>query len=217
MLVPAMSLPEIKKSLHIDYDPEIKNRIEIIKRTYQSKWIRNGRKDFVETVVVPVKSRNNWRITIICRQDDVTTIPYLIAFDKHGITASHLCEISNNHLMHFNSHFFKRFRERGKLEIDKPEQVIKSFFRKNQVLFPCYSAREDGCQQLFVPLHGGVGLGTYHPDTEICEFKTFVDNSLLGQDQCDEVNQIWIDVLSELTVEMQRRIDKRAKRNVVMS
>lgn len=195
----------------MDYEPEIKNRVESIKISYQQKWIRNGSKDFVETIAFPVKSRNNWRITITCKKNYVSTVPYLIAYDKHGITASHLCDISDNKLMHFNSHFFKRFRERGKLSIDKPEQVIKYFFKKNQVLFPCYGPREDGTQQLFLPVYGGVALGNFHPDTEICEFKTYVDNSLLGKNQLDEINRIWIEVLTEIAAEMQRRIDKRTK------
>ena len=205
-----MSLSEIKKSVYDDYMSAVKNRIESIKMTCKAKWIRNGRKDFAETVECPVKSRNNWRITILCEQGDVTTIPYLISYDKHGVTASYMSDLAENHLLHFNAHFFKRFRERGKINMDKPEQVIKLFFRKNLALIPCYSPREDGTQQLFVPVHGGIGLGNYHPDTQICEFKTFVDDSLLRQDQRDEVNEIWTYTVNELIAEMQRRIDKRA-------
>jgi hypothetical protein len=212
MLVPTMSLTEIKKSVLNDYKPEIKNKEESIKMAYKQKWIRNGRKDFAETIAFPVKSKNNWRITIICEKGDVTTIPYLISYDKFGVTASQLLTNTPDvQLMHFNSHFFKRFRERGKIDIDKPDQVIKLFFRKNQLLVPCFSPREDGTQQLFVPVQDGVGLGNYHPDTFICEFKTFVDNSLLGKDQLEAVNQIWSDTLTEIMAEMQRRIDKRAK------
>jgi hypothetical protein len=211
MLVPAMSLSEIKKSVYNDYKPEVKNKVETIKTVYKAKWIRNGKKDFAETVAFPVKSRNNWRITIICNNNNVTTIPYLIAHDKHGITASCMSDLTENHLLHFNAHFFKRFRERGKIDMDKPDQVIKLFFRKNLCLVPCYSPRKDGTQQLFVPVYGGVGLGNYHPDTQICEFKTFVDNSLLKQDQLEEINEIWTDTLNELMAEMQRRIDKRAR------
>lgn len=209
MLVPAMSLPEIKKAVFSDYEPEIKNRIEGIKMAYKQKWIRNGRKDFAETVAFTVNSKNNWRITIICNKGNITTIPYLIAYDKHGATATYLSDLTENHLFHFNAHFFKRYREREKIDMDKPEQVIKLFFRKNNCFIPCYSPRENGTQQLFVPVHSGIGLGNYHPDTEICEFKTFVDNSLLRQEQRYEINEIWNDTANELMAEMQRRLDKK--------
>ncbi len=211
MLVPTMSLPEIKKSVFNDYKPEIRNKVEGIKIAYKEKWIRNGRRDFAETIAFPVKSRNNWRITIVCSNDCVDTIPYLISYDKFGITASYLLtDFDHMPLMHFNSHFFKRYRERGKINMDKPEQIVKLFFRKNTVLLPCYFPGNDGTKQLFTPVNGGVCLGNFHPENEICEFKTFVDNSLLRPDQQEEVVNIWTTTMDELMAEMKRRIDKKS-------
>jgi hypothetical protein len=205
MLVPTMSLPEIKKSVFDDYRFEIKNKVTHIKSAYKGKWIRDGKKDFVETITFPVKSKNNWRITISCNKHGVTTMPYLISYDNHGITASHvLADFDQMPMLHFNSHFFKRYRERGKIDIDKPEHLVKHFFRKNIVLLPCYSPREDGTQQLFTPILGGVGLGNYHLEGDICEFKTFVDNSLLGQNQIDEIAEIWTSTLNELMAEIKK-------------
>lgn len=86
---------------------------------------------------------------------------------------------------------------------------MKKFFRNNIVLLPCYWPRKDGTLQLFTPLAGGLGLGNYHMESGICEFKTFVDDSLLGQDQKDEIIRIWTETVNELMAEMQRRIDKR--------
>jgi hypothetical protein len=111
--------------------------------------------------------------------------------------------------MHFNTHFFKRYRERGKIAIEKPEDLVKFFFRKNLVLLPCYFPREDGTQQLFTPLLGGVGLGNYHEETGICEFKTFGDNSLLRQDQKEEIVNIWTATVNELMAEINRRLNKK--------
>ena len=88
--------------------------------------------------------------------------------------------------------------------------IKTTFFKKNLVLLTAYFPRKDGTQQLFTPLVGGVGLGDYHKDADICEFKTFVDNSLLGQNQQQAILSIWTDTLKEMTAEMQRRIDKRA-------
>jgi hypothetical protein len=112
-------------------------------------------------------------------------------------------------LMHFNTHFFKRYRERGKVDIEKPEDLVKFFFKKNSVLIACYYPREDGTQQLFTPLAGGVGLGNYHEESDICEFKTFVDHSLLGEDQKIQIMDIWTQTLTELTEEITRRIRKK--------
>ena len=213
MIVPTMSLPEISKSVSNDFACEIKSKLQSINVTYHGKWIRNGRKDFVETILFPVKSKNNWRITITCNKNGVNAVPYLISYNNIGITASHVpfYAAESTSLMHFNTHFFKRYRERGMIAIEKPEDLVKFFFRKNLALIPCYFPREDGTQQLFTPLAGGVGLGNYYEDLDICEFKTFVDNSLLGQNQIEAVFSIWTDTLKELTDEMSRRINKKSE------
>lgn len=210
MIVPNMSLPEIKKSVLEDFTRGINSKIETIKVTQKGKWIRNGRKDFVETVLCPVQSKNNWRITVACKKSGVFATPYLISYNNIGITASHInFSGGENSLMYFNTHFFKRYKEREKIAIEKPDDVVKLFFKKNLALIPCYFPREDGTLQLFVPLNGGVGLGNYHMETDICEFKTFVDNSLLGQNQKDAIMNIWTNTINELTAEIKRRLDKK--------
>jgi hypothetical protein len=211
MIVPNMSLPEIRKSVYEDWAFEIKSKLESIKVTYQARWIRNGRKSFVETIPYCVKSRNNWRITVNCGKNGVTAVPYLISYNNIGLTASHIAEdLDSMPLMHFNTHFFKRYRERGKISIEKAEDLVKFFFRKNTFLLPCYFPRKDGTQQLFTPLFGGIGLGNYHEETNICEFKTFVDDSLLRQDQKDDIYRIWTQTLKDLTDEINRRLNKKS-------
>lgn len=210
MIVPNMSLSEIRKSVFDDFACEIKNKIQSIKVTHHGKWIRNGRQDFVETILLPVKSKNNWRITVACNKNGVNANPYLISYNNKGITASQFSINSfSMSLLHFNTHFFKRYRERGKIAIEKPEDLVKFFFKKNVAFLPCYFTREDGTQQLFTPLAGGVGLGNYHEEDDICEFKTFVDDSLLREDQKEEIRNIWTETLNELTAEMKRRLNKR--------
>jgi hypothetical protein len=175
--------------------------------------MRNGRRDFVETIHFCGKSKNNWRITVSCNKNGVTAIPYLISYNNIGITASHIpTGFDFMPLMHFNTHFFKRYKERGVIAVKKPEDLVKLFFRKNVLLLPCYYERKDGTQQLFTPLFGGLGLGNFHEESGICEFKTFVDNSLLRKDQIDEINKIWTEMLNELTAEINRRLNRMQTR-----
>ena len=64
MLVPSMSLQEIRKALVTDYENELHGKLKAIEISSKGKWIRNGRKDFTETIMFTTKSKNNWRITI---------------------------------------------------------------------------------------------------------------------------------------------------------
>jgi len=40
----------------------------------------------VETISCPVKSRNNWRITVSCSNAGVVALPYLISYNNIGVT-----------------------------------------------------------------------------------------------------------------------------------
>jgi len=194
MIVPSMTLPEIRKALVADYDRELKVKMNALRISSEGKWARTGRKDFAETIQFTTQSGNQWRITVECKKGNIVTLPYLVAYDDKGITAWHfLAYFGSDRLMYFNTHFFKRYKERGKIGIEKPEDVVKHFFRKNIVVFPSYYPMEDGTKQLFCSVFGGVGLGKFHNDAdvgEIYEFKTFVDNSLLREDQKLQIQEI---------------------------
>jgi hypothetical protein len=207
MIVPSMTLQEIRKALVADYEHELHAKLKALEVISKGKWIRGGRKDFVETISFVSQRKNNWRITIQCQKGNITTIPFLIAYDHTGVTASHfLFGFGTEQLMYFNTHFFKRYKERAKLNIEKPEDLVKYFFRKNTIMLPSYFPMEDGTQQLFCSLLGGIGLGKYHEEGEIHEFKTFVDDSLLREEQKEQVRQIWMDTIEQLTAEIKRRL-----------
>ncbi len=211
MIIPNMSLPEIRKSVSTDFEIELHRKLESLKVTSRGKWMRGGKQPFAETIFFVAKSKNSWRITITCASDGtINLIPYLITYDNIGITATHiLLGFDNMPMMHFNTHFFKRYKERGKIALEKPEDIVKHFFRKNTILLPCYQPNEDGTQQLFTPLDGGIGLGIFYVDSEICEFKTFVDNSLLRQDQKDEIAEIWRSTINQLAEELGKRLGRK--------
>jgi hypothetical protein len=210
MLVPSMTLQEIRKALVTDYEKELNGKLKAIEISSNGKWIRNGRKDFTETIMFTTKSKNNWRITIEYNKGNLTTIPYLVSSDDSGITASHfLFGFGSDMLMHFNTHFFQRYRERGKINIEKPQDLVKHFFRKNTVMLPCYFPMPDGTQQLFCPLTGGIGLGRVYEEGEIHEFKTFVDDSLLREDQKQQIREIWRETTEQLMAELKRRLLKK--------
>ncbi|MEY4876089.1 MAG: hypothetical protein RL708_1238 [Bacteroidota bacterium] len=209
MIVPSMTLHEIRKALVYDYEHEVHARMKADEIIAKGKWIRGGRKDFIETNSFITNTKNKWRIIVNCDKGLVSTNAYVISYNEIGITASHfLFGLDTEHLMHFNTHFFKRYKERLKINIDKPEDLVKYFFRHNLGMIPSYFPMDDGTKQLFCSLNGGVGLGKYYEEESIHEFKTFVDNSLLRNDQKEQIQQIWIETLNELTNEINRRLKK---------
>lgn len=204
MIVPAMTLKEIKKSLMKDYETELRTKLILSKATRQRKWMLNGRKNFIETIYFETASKNNWRITIQGTQGNIHTMPYLISYGERGIRADHIpWELTPLTFMHFNTHFFQRYRERAQIPDSKPEELVKLFFKKNLFMIPCTGDNE-GASQVFTPLFGGIGLGIYHEELDIFEFKTFVDNSLLKEEQLKKVYEIYEDTYKRILEALQK-------------
>ncbi len=204
-----MTLEEIKKSLVTDYKRDLKTKLKYIELSRHRKWMENGQQDFKETVVHTSRSNNEWRIAVQCKDGHADMIPYLVSYNHIGVTASHFTDpFATDAMLHFNTHFFKRYRERAQIDIEKPERLVKHFFKVNTAMIPCYYPKPDGSFQLFCPLDGGIGLGIFHEDLQVCEFKTFVDNSLLGEDQKQEVLDIYQTTLAEIEEECKRRLKK---------
>ena len=120
MIVPSMTLQEIRKALVADYEDELCGKFKSITITTKSKWMRSGRKDSVETVLFTSRSKNNWRIIVHCKNGNISTVPYLISYDQTGVTASHfMYGHGSESFMYFHTHFFQRYRERAKIDIEK--------------------------------------------------------------------------------------------------
>lgn len=198
MLVPSMTLQEIKHALITDYSREMKLKFKGLHVCIRGKWLRNGQKDFIETISHISKSRNHWRIIVQMKGQFASIMPYMVAYDHVGITASHITDPSGSmEMLNFNTHFFKRYRERMNLDIEKPEEVVKYFFKRNPRVITGYYPMPDGTNQLFCPINGGVGLGYYHEESGVLQFKTFVDDSLLRENQKRDLARIWRGAMSE--------------------
>ena len=199
MIVPGMSLSEIKQALIKDYQSDLRSKLNSIEIMYKRKFALNGHRNYTETVLCPAKSRNYWRIIVECKIDHVHLTPYLVYQGKTGLCVAHLSLMTAPIVfMNFSSHFFTRFKERAKVKPTKPEEVIKLFFKTNSYLTPCYMAQDDNSEQLFTPLYGGLGLGIYHQHDDIFEFKTFVDDTLLKPEQLKQIGEVHMETLKTI-------------------
>lgn len=209
MLVPKMTLEEIRNSLTNDYKKELKMKIKHVELSRHRKWMERGRQDFKETLVHTTQSKNDWRIAVHYQDGACSIVPYIVSYNHVGITASHFTDPYSTHaMMFFNTHFFKRYRERANIDIEKPEKLVNHFFKKNTTMIPCYKTMPDGTKQLFCPLNGGLGLGYFHEELQVCEFKTFVDNGLLREEQHTEIRLIYERTLAEMEVEWKKRMKR---------
>lgn len=213
MILPKMSLREIKRAVLSDYHNEVLRKLNNLAVTHKRKWQLNGKKNYTETIFYPTKSANKWRVVVHCTKDNVHLMPYVCSYNSYGIMAAHLSTVVEPQaFMHFNTHFFKRLKERLNISIEKPRELVKVFFKNNLYMIPAITERSDGSEQIFTILQGGVGLGKYHEQEEIIEFKTFVSNEMLTKRQQKLVVDTAMDIYSRINTALLNSL-KRGQSN----
>jgi hypothetical protein len=96
-------------------------------------------------------------------------------------------------LIGFNSHFFKRYNERLGLNLQKPLDIVKVYFRSG-VYAPCKIIKKDKKQCIIGFCIDGLGLGVLKYNRRNLEWKTFISKDLTFREQ-DEMEQELIDEL----------------------
>ena len=207
MIVPGMSLEEVKHSLFRDYEEELRMKINNAHVVYKRRWLLNGKRDTIETIHYTTRSNNHWNIMLFCTQHYVHIVPYTIAYNSFGITASYITsELSPLTFLHFNTHFFRRYRQRAKINIEDPKELVKLFFKKNLYMFPSAIEREGKQDKVFTPLDKGVGLGDYYEKDNIYEFKTFVNEELLKEEQKKLIGEIYMETITMIMGQIQKAV-----------
>lgn len=191
MLVPSMTNLEIYAEILAD-SPSVfkifttKMHYETLrmKRTNNFKW--------VETLHIKSARKNDWSI-VINIQNGVSEINYYIkAYNKKGLVAYSVIMIEEIPLViQFNTHFLTRYNERMQLQLTKPDQILKLFFKKNVCITPACSEMEEQKETMSViSLPEGMGLGRVMTDAPIVEMKTFIAKGMLNKNQRELINML---------------------------
>ena len=98
-----------------------------------------------------------------------------------------------------------------KLNIEKPEDLIKHFVKKNIFMIPHTLENECGKGRVFTRLDSGagLGLGNYYEQDDIYEFKTFVDESLLTDNQKNKMNEIFFEYYNKFMNTYDKRLPSK--------
>lgn len=204
-----MTLTEIKRALLFDYETELKSKINLIQHQHKSDWIRCKKKETLTTIHFETKTKNKWRLLVQTSQYSNQVLSYLCFYDEVGINVYYLTtNLAPLAFLYYNTHFFKRYRERMKLNIEKPEDLIKHFIKNNIFMVPHAQENEREKGRVFTRMDSGagLGLGIYHEEGDIFEFKTFVDLSLLTENQKKKMNEIFLEYFNKLMIAYEKRL-----------
>ena len=146
---------------------------------------RFGEVRFSETFHMKTEKMNDWTVILNISPFTSEFCFYLKSYDRHGIVAYKISQEGDAFmLVKFNSHFFKRYRERMNLDIVKPEQVLKHFFKNNMDEKHATSDEySNGAQLAFFSYQAGMGVGRYDSEKNVVHMKTFITKELFNAQQ----------------------------------
>jgi hypothetical protein len=184
MLVPSMTWEEIIAEVNGDY-------ISLLKlMNYKIKNIgfrmrRLGEIRFTETYHMKTEKMNEWTVILNISPFTSEFCFYLVSYDRHGIVAYKIAQEGEGFmLVKFNSHFFKRYRERMNLKVVKPEQVIKHFFKNNiDEKHATSDEHANGARLAFFSYPNGMGVGRFDSEKNVVHMKTFITRELFNEQQ----------------------------------
>jgi hypothetical protein len=184
MLVPAMNLAEIRKE--IDKDFEIVKRksmyvLHDLKKVHAP--LRNKR--IIKVYDYFSKFKNNWIFKWDVDKKAMIPVYLVWYFGDRGLTAIQTFPNSPG-LFYYTSHYFKRYNERLKLEINDPKKLLHTFMHNHLAYkFEFLEEIAPGVYKFFAYTKNGVALGTYIKADDCYKMNTFITHDMLKGNQLD--------------------------------
>lgn len=186
MLVESMTFAEMRKHVLGDVPaltkkmkPHIDAIVKIMRKTKLTQFNK-----FYEYMTP--HSKNRWLYKIERQSKiDRTLVITLTYFHTSKGYAAILYNLTSKRIFYFAPHFFDRYCER-KLDIKNIKQLLTTFIEENNrlIILP-QSEIIDGKQDANVQIKHGMGLGSYHPEIDFVEMRTFINNNMLKGDQVE--------------------------------
>jgi len=178
MLVPSMSLEEIRREIHKDIIIVYRKvRYTVLDLKKANKPLGNRR--IVRLLPYRSTQKNTWLIKIEIDKQG-TMLSFLVYYYTNNGLAAIEVFFNSAMMMYFTTHFFKRYNERLKLNCKTPEELLHTFMNNH------YSYRvqkleqlDAGVHKIFAVTEKGVGLGTQLTDRNFIKMNTFITNDML--------------------------------------
>lgn len=189
MLVPAMTLTDIRKEIEKDF-PILHRKSGYITQKLSRLYSDSLREKKVTRFFdYQSKYKNKWiyKIELSKKKTNVTFLTYY--YGKKGLTA--IEPMSGNTLLYFTAHFFNRYNERRKLNLTMPNDIMQAFLNDNMNFnFQRLEEFRPGVFKIFGVTQSGVVLGIYHVKLNFYKLNTFITSDMLKSGQTEMEQQL---------------------------
>jgi hypothetical protein len=197
MIVSSMTYDEIRKEIQTDL-VSVRRKAKYVEAELEKKMKRNKLKTLSHIYDYNSPNKNKWIVKMEIRTKNVALTFLTYFYLDNKIVAIQV--INNPFLLYYTSHFFKRYKERLKLDIIKPEDIIRKYLSDSTNFIPKVLEIVDiNLFKMYILCGQGTILGTLHLNSGICKMNTFLSEDMLKSDQV------------EMEMEMKRRLAKYNK------
>jgi hypothetical protein len=183
MIVPSMSYIEIRKEVENDIVFVKKKSIHVIAEL-EKKMKKNKLKTITHIYDYNSPNKNKWIVKIEIGLKNVASSFLTYFYIDNKIAAIQV--VKARYLLYYTTHFFKRYKERMKLDIAKPEELIRKYFSDStNFVHQLLGVTENYLLKMFILCKHGAILGNIHTESSICKMNTFITTDMLKTEQVE--------------------------------
>ncbi len=183
MIVPSMNMVEIKNEWEKEFPIIFRKATYVAKEIHKTlKLSKDG--EIVKYFDYLSKYKNNWIYSICLTKKRDYFIFLVYNYDRQGLNAYTVMGGDDNYMFVFTAHFFKRYNERRKLNLVKPNDILRAFMDDNHSFSvqPLDDLNEN-MNNIICTSDTGVLLGTADTKQKIYRMNTYLTNDMLKEDQ----------------------------------
>jgi len=189
MLLPSMTLEEIRKEVDKDYEILVRkinyHSLDIKKRL--SKYeLEKGYEYYFDYLS---KYKNKWICRLVLDKKGCLYSSLLIYRNYRG----HVCisPSRTKDITYFTGHFFERYNERCKLGFTNFNDIVKHYMKEmGRFNYEILNEIEPGISKIFCTTSQGIVLGMYNKEYNLIKANTFIPNEMLTENQATLKNEL---------------------------
>lgn len=188
MIVSSMSYIELRKEVENDI-VLVRRKAKHVEAELEKKMKRNKLKTITHIYDYNSPNKNKWLVKIEIGFKNVACSFLTYFYIDNKIAAIQV--VDARYLLYYTTHFFKRYKERMKLDITKPEDLIREYFAGSTNFVPkLLGVTENYLLKMFILCKHGAILGNIHTESSICKMNTFITTDMLKTDQVEMENEM---------------------------
>lgn len=182
MLVPAMTLSEIRKEILSDFIV-VKRKVFYLGEKIIKEMRKHHIKNDVRFVDYLSKQKNTWLFLFQYEHKDVSIGTTVYYYGRTGLVVITI-DVGKERLHFHTAHFIRRYNERRNLGLVKPEDIIRKYLKDNrQISYQRLEEIAPGVHRIFGVIQTGIVLGYSNSNLNMIKLNTYITHEMLKGQQ----------------------------------